>query len=219
MDRLNFGERRADSEPSGLLVLHHGRGSDESDLIGLADALDPRRRLHVISPRAPLVLPGSPGFHWYKVPRVGFPDPETFQAARAELANFHDELWERTGLGPSETILGGFSMGAVMSYAMGLSRERPAPAGILACSGFIPTVEGWSPDAASRSETHVFVAHGRHDEVIQVGFARDARDRLREAGLAVEYHESSAGHLIDPSQIRPAAEWLVQVTRRARSDR
>ena len=99
MSALTFRERPARGDPAGLLVLHHGRGSDEADLLGLADVLDPQRRLHVVTPRAPLQLPGSPGFHWYVVPRVGFPDPATWRAAHAALAAFHDELWERTGLG------------------------------------------------------------------------------------------------------------------------
>src|SRR5690242_20842295 len=114
-------ERAASGEPEGLLVLRHGRGTDERDLIAIADFLDPERRLRVVTPRAPLQLPGSPGYHWYLVPRVGYPDPETFFAARAALAELHDELWEETGLGPERTVLGGFSMGAVMSFALGLS--------------------------------------------------------------------------------------------------
>ena len=92
---LRYLERPADGEPEGLLVLHHGRGTDERDLLGLADVLDPERRLHVVTPRAPLELPGSPGYHWYLVPRVGYPDPDTFHAARAALAELHDRLWER----------------------------------------------------------------------------------------------------------------------------
>src|SRR5687767_15383092 len=98
-------ERPADGDPAGLLVLHHGRGADENDLLGLADVLDPQRRLHVVTPRAPLTLPGWPGHHWYVVPRVGYPDPETFAAAFGKLAGLHDELWERTGLGPEQTVL------------------------------------------------------------------------------------------------------------------
>ena len=56
-------------------MLHHGRGADENDLLPLADVLDRDRRLHVVTPRAPLELPGWPGFHWYVVPRVGYPGP------------------------------------------------------------------------------------------------------------------------------------------------
>jgi phospholipase/carboxylesterase len=205
---LRYLERAAAAEPEGLLVLHHGRGTTEADLLPLADHLDPGRRLRVVTPRGPLTLPGSPGYHWYLVPRVGFPDPETFFAARAALAELHDELWAETGVGPERTVLGGFSMGSVMSYALGLDGERPAPAGVLAFSGFVPTVEGWQPSLADRLVTRVFIAHGRRDPIMEVGFARRARELLEAGGLEVSYHESDVGHQIDPAHLAVAAEWL-----------
>jgi phospholipase/carboxylesterase len=205
---LSFAERTARADPQGLLILHHGRGSDEQDLIGLAPVLDPEQRLHVVAPRAPLRLPGSPGYHWYLVPRVGYPDPDSFHAAYRELAGFHDQLWERTGIGPERTVLGGFSMGTVMSYALGLGGDRPAPAGILAVSGFIPTVEGWQPALDDRIDTPVLIAHGRNDAVIPVTFARRAREELEAAGLAVDYRESDAAHNVDPGDIPRIVAWL-----------
>ncbi|MGA2321951.1 MAG: phospholipase [Solirubrobacteraceae bacterium] len=209
MSALRFLERAAAGKPAGLLVLHHGRGTDEHDLLGLADALDPAQRLHVLMPRAPLSVEGSPGYHWYLVPRVGHPDPETFNAARVALAEFHDQLWERTGIGPHRTVLAGFSMGAVMSYALGLDGARPAPAGILAFSGFLPSVAGWRPGLRGREALRVFIAHGRADAIIDVGFARVAARRLRAGGLQVDYHESEAAHQIDPAHIGPALSWLA----------
>jgi phospholipase/carboxylesterase len=187
-------------------VLHHGRGADELDLLPLADALDPQQHLHVVAPRAPLTLPGSPGYHWYVVPRVGHPDPDTFHVAYEALAAFHDGLWQRFGLAPEQTVLGGFSMGSVMSYSLALGPDRPAPAGILAFSGFVPTVEGWAPQIPR--STAVFIAHGRADPVISVEFARTARRLLEGSGMDVEYHESDVGHTIDPLAIRPAQDWL-----------
>lgn len=209
MSPLIFGERPAAGDPRGLLILHHGRGADERDLLLLGDALDPQRRLQVVTPRAPLTVPGWPGYHWYAVPRVGYPDWDSFHAGYRELADFHDELFERTGIAPSSTVLGGFSMGSVMSYALGLGADRPAPAGILAFSGFVPTVEGWQPDLASRTALCAFIAHGRRDPVIDVEFAHQARDLLQAGGLEVEYHESDAAHHIDPAHVVPAAEWLA----------
>ena len=200
--------RPADGDPAGLLVLHHGRGASELDLLPLADVLDPERRLHVVTPRAPLQLPGWPGYHWYVVPRVGYPDPETFHAAYRALAELHDELWAETGLRPERTVLGGFSMGSVMSYALGLGPGRPAPAGILAFSGFVPTVQGWTPDVAGRPGLRAFIAHGRNDPVMEVGFARRARELLERGGLAVEYHESDAAHEIDRAHLTAAIAWL-----------
>jgi phospholipase/carboxylesterase len=205
---LTYLERPAAAAPEGLLVLHHGRGTEESDLLGLADALDPERRLRVVTPRAPLSLPGSPGYHWYLVPRVGYPDPETFYAARAALADLHDRLWEETGVGPERTALGGFSMGAVMSYAMALGADRPAVAGILAFSGFVPVVDGWEPVLVDRQGTRAFIAHGRRDPIMEVGFAQRARDLLESGGLAVTYRESDIGHQIDPAHLADATAWL-----------
>jgi phospholipase/carboxylesterase len=203
-------ERAAAGEPEGLLVLHHGRGTDERDLIGLADHLDPDRRLRVVTPRAPLQLPGSPGYHWYLVPRVGYPDRESFEAARAALAELHDRLWEEGGVGPERTVLGGFSMGAVMSYAMGLGADRPAVAGILAFSGFVPTVEGWMPQFEDRLGTRALIAHGRNDPVIGIEFAERARQLLEGGGLAVEYYESELGHQIEPAHLSAARGWLEE---------
>jgi phospholipase/carboxylesterase len=205
---LSFAERPARADPEGLLVLHHGRGSDEQDLIGLGAVLDPEGRLHVVAPRAPLRLPGSPGYHWYLVPRVGYPDPDSFHAAYRELAAFHDELWERTGIAPEQTVLGGFSMGTVMSYALGLGGDRPAPAGVLAVSGFIPTVEGWQPSLQDRPDTRILISHGRNDPVIPVGFARTARELLQSAGFDVDYRESDAAHNVDPGDIPRVVAWL-----------
>jgi len=208
MSALVFRERPADGDPAGLLVLHHGRGADEHDLLGLADVLDPERRLHVVTPRAPLTIPGWPGYHWYVVPRVGFPDPDTFHGAFSALAELHDELWERTGLTSDRTVLGGFSMGSVMSYSLGLSADRPAPAGILAFSGFVPTVEGWEPGLADRTTTRVFIAHGRNDPIMEIAFARRARELLESGGLDVDYHESDVAHTIDPAHVPTAEAWL-----------
>jgi phospholipase/carboxylesterase len=210
MSALSYADRPAAGEAAGLLVLHHGRGTSEHDLLGLADILDPQRRLHVVAPRGPLKLNGWPGYHWYAVPRVGYPDPTTFRAAHDKLAEFHDELWERTGTTPEQTILGGFSMGSVMSYALGLDGSRPAPAGILAFSGFIPKVEGWQPDLASRPDPRVFIAHGRQDPIMDVAFAREARELLEAGGLPVEYHESDVAHHIDPAHLEAAVRWVAE---------
>lgn len=209
MTDLAFTERPSSGPAAGLLVLHHGRGTSEHDLIGLADALDPERRLHVVAPGGPLELAGLPGKHWYVVPRVGYPDPDTFAAAYAALGSFHDQLWARTGLGPDQTVLGGFSMGAVMSYATGLGPERPAPAGILPFSGFIPTVEGWSPDLAGRPDLRAFIAHGAQDPVIDVEFSRQAAALLEAGAIDVTYLEAPGPHTILPQHVDAAAGWLA----------
>lgn len=206
-------ERPSEGPATGALFLHHGRGSWEGDLIPLADAFDPGRRLHVIAPRAPLRIEDAPGFHWYAVPRVGYPDPSTFAAAKQELADFHDDQLERIAVSADRAVLGGFSMGAVMSFALGLSSDRPKPAGILAMSGFIPVLDdnSWQPDLDRRSSVPVFLGHGTLDPVIDFGFAEIARSKLERAGLPLDFVEFDGGHEIVPEEVAPIRQWLGRV--------
>jgi phospholipase/carboxylesterase len=199
--------RPSAGEPEGALVLLHGRGTDEHDLQPLVSALDPERRLVGLTPRGPLSLPPG-GAHWYVVERVGFPHRETFEASFQLLSDWLDALPETTGVPLARTVLGGFSQGAVMAYALGLGRGRPAPAGVLVLSGFIPTVEGLELDLDSHRDVPVAIGHGIHDPVIGVEFGRAARDALEDAGLAVTYRESSMQHTIDPGYLVELRPWL-----------
>jgi phospholipase/carboxylesterase len=95
-----------------------------------------------------------------------------------------------------------------MSYAMALSADRPAPAGVLALSGFIPSVPGWEPQFSDRQSMRVLISHGRLDPVIPVQFGQQARDALLAAGLPVDYREFEGGHNVDPRDLPRAIEWL-----------
>lgn len=199
--------RESDGKPEGALVLMHGRGADERDLFGLLDMLDPERRLLGATPRGPLSLPPG-GAHWYIVRRVGYPDAETFHATYPELTGWLDGLLAEHGIPHERTVLGGFSQGSVMSYAVGLGAGRPRPAGIMALSGFLPQVEGFELDLSRAAGLPVAIGHGTHDPVISVDFGRDARDRLAAAGAAVTYRESPMPHTIDPALMAELPGWI-----------
>jgi phospholipase/carboxylesterase len=201
--------RPAGGEPDGALILLHGRGTDEFDLVPLLEALDPEHRFVGLTPRAPLSLPPG-GAHWYIVRQVGYPDPDTFFESLASVSSWLDLLTEELGIPWERIVLGGFSMGAVMSYAIGLGSGRPTPAGIMALSGFIPTVEGFELELERARGVPVAIAHGTVDDVISVEFGRDARDRLEAAGADVLYRESPVPHTIDPAIIPDLREWLAK---------
>ncbi len=176
-------------------MLLHGRGADEHDLHPLLDLLDPERRLVGVTPRAPLSLPPG-GAHWYAVYQVGTPDPATFWPTFRDLCAWYDGLPERLGFPVDRVVLGGFSQGCVMSYALALAAGRPSPRILLALSGFMPVVEGLEFDLA-RPGLEIVIEHGDGDPVIDVAFARAARQRLAGSSIEVGYREFAGGHTID----------------------
>jgi phospholipase/carboxylesterase len=192
-------ERPAAGEAVGALVLFHGRGADENDLFPMLDELDPERRYDGFTPRGPLSLPPG-GAHWYIVPRVGFPDPETFWSSYNLVSEWLDAL-------PYEKLVfGGFSQGCVMSLAFGLGSGR-RPDAVCGFSGFIPTVEGWEMDT-SRPLPPVALGHGTMDPVIPVQFGRAARDAIVAAGGEVLYEEYPLPHTLDPGFLAVVRDWL-----------
>lgn len=210
MRELTYAERPATGGADGLLILHHGRGGDERALLQLAEALDRVHRMHVVLPRGPLSFPDQDGYHWFGVREIGAPDPVSFHEGYAELCSFHDRTWERTGIPAGRTVLGGFSMGAAISYATGLGQGRPRAAGILALSGAFPAVEGWTPEFQTRAGMPVLITHGRTDPSLKLDLAHRARALLEEAGLDVTYQESAGGHEVDDRAIGRAIQWLAR---------
>ena len=219
--------REPEGAPAGALILNHGRGADENDLYPLLDELDPERLLLGVTTGAPLIHGASTaahldsaslrltdvppgGRHWYLVPRVGYPDARTFADSYALLGGFLDELLAEREIAWDRVAIGGFSMGAVMSYAVALGPARPAPAVLLAFSGFIPNVAGWSAELAGRDSLSVFVHHGRNDPVIPVQFGRTAHELLDAHGIEHEYVETDAGHAIPPDALDQASRFVAR---------
>jgi phospholipase/carboxylesterase len=208
IDDLTHEIRPAAGEPDGALVLLHGRGTSEHDLVPLLDELDPDRRLVGVTPRGPLELPPA-GAHWYVVRRVGYPDPGSFIPTFERLTAWFDALPEAIGVAPERIVLGGFSQGAAMTYALGLGEGRPRPAALIALSGFIPTVDGFALDLDGLDGYPVAIGHGSLDPVIEVSLGRSARERLEGSGADVLWRESPVQHTLDP-EFLPELERFVR---------
>jgi phospholipase/carboxylesterase len=211
---LEYRLRPAAGEPERALVLFHGRGADENDLYPLLDFLDPERRLVAATPRGPLSLPPG-GAHWYIVREIGYPDRETFEASYRLADEFLATFAEETGVPPERTVLGGFSQGAVMTYALGRGRGRPRPAALVALSGFIPTVDGFELDL-SPPLPPVAIGHGTYDPVISVEWSRRAKAQLEEAGAEILYREYPLAHAVDPDYLSELSSWVAGVLERPR---
>lgn len=192
-----------EGRPPGLLLLH-GRGSDERDLVGLAGALDPR--LLVVSARAPARL--GPGYHWYDLYRVGEPEPAGFGRSLDLLGRFVEEIVAGYNIAPERLFLLGFSQGAVMSGAVTLTRPNTV-AGAVLLSGYLPLRSGLAIDEAGLRGRPVFIGHGTWDGVIGVDFGREANAFLTGIGADVTYREYPMEHSVGEAELRDIAAWLT----------
>ncbi len=186
------------------LLMLHGRGADELDLLGLADSLDPR--LLVVSARAPARL--GFGYHWYDLLDIGRPEPRSFVRSLELLKRFAGELGELYGADPARLYLLGFSQGAMMSGSLTVLHPQLV-AGTVMLSGYLPLAAGLDTDPAKLKGQPFYVAHGTQDPVIPVSFGREAREYLRSVGADLTYSEYPMGHQIALEELEDVSAWLT----------
>ena len=94
-----------------------------------------------------------------------------------------------------------------MSYALSLGAGRPRPAGLIALSGFVPTVEGFELDLEPPLPP-IAIGHGTFDPVIGVEWSRRARQLLEPTGVELLYREYPLPHAVDPAFLAELQPWL-----------
>jgi len=159
-----------------------------------------------VTPRGPLSLPPG-GQHWYALGELGHPPQDTFLPSFRAASQFLDDLAAKTGIPPARTVLGGFSQGSMMGYALALGAGRPRPAGVIALSGFFPTVEGLEYDLDPPLPP-IAIGHGTYDPIIGVEWGRQAKELLERAGADVLFREYPLPHAVDPSFLAELRPWL-----------
>ena len=200
--------------PRQAVVLLHGYGSDGNDLIGLAtywrDALPDAL---FVAPDAPMPCDGfAGGYQWFEIDFAGdrLAGRQTgVIKARPTLLQFLNDMWAQTGIAPKNTIVGGFSQGAMMALHTGLSLDTPLM-GIIAFSGAFLPPEGF--DDPDRARPPVCIIHGDMDDVVDPAFSAEAKERLIQAGYDVSYHVSTGlGHSISPDGLAFATAFIERV--------
>ena len=198
--------QRKSSAKYPALILLHGRGANEDDLLGLTEYLDDR--LLVISARAPFAFQYGGGYAWYDVLEIGKPEPKMFAESYAKLVKFFEDVTKGYPIDPEKIFLCGFSMGTMMAYAIGLTKPESA-AGIIANSGYVPEETDLKFEWERVKSKPFFVAHGTYDPVIPVAFGKRAKELLQKAGAAVTYREYDMGHQIGEESLNDMSSWLT----------
>lgn len=184
------------------LVLLHGFGADEHDLLPLAAELD--ARLRVVSLQAPIALDFG-GRAWFNLQQT--PDGFAFDPHEvAEGVRIATGAVEQIAAESPRPILCGFSQGAGMALSVALMRPELTPA-VIVLSGVPARVERAPPERLRG--LRVFVAHGLYDPLIPVDIGRRTRDILQSAGVDVTYREYPMGHMVIPAEIADARTWLA----------
>lgn len=195
-----------------LVVLLHGYGSHENDLLNLVPALPEKR--HYVSLRAPQAL-GFGGFAWYALAmeggRIRTGDPAEARQALDQVHQFVKAFREQEGLTEAPLQLVGFSQGAILSYAYALHYPREVQQ-VAALSGYVLkdiVPSQYRPE--DLRHLRFFVSHGTADEVIPIQAARQTVAFLEKLGVSHVYREYPEGHGIAPDNLRDLQNWFREI--------
>jgi phospholipase/carboxylesterase len=194
-----------------LLLLLHGYGSNEADLFSFAEELPDH--YYVISARAPYDLQyGS--YAWYAINfdanENKFSDVAQARNSRDLIVRFIDELTTQYPIDANKISLVGFSQGAILSYAIGLSYPKKIK-NVVAMSGYL-NLEMAEANYQNKdfSKLKLFVSHGTVDQVIPVDWARKSPGILQPLGIETVYKEYPIGHGVSPQNFYDFKNWLLE---------
>lgn len=213
---LSYVEHVPDGVQDGALtiVLLHGRGSDERDLMGLREGLPPGAV--ILAPRAP--FPGGPwgygpGWAWYRFIGGATPEPASFEESQQALDSFMKEIPGLLPIDPGPVVLGGFSQGGTMSMAYALRNPGRVPM-VVNLSGFLAEHPSVRAATETVQGTRFFWGHGREDPAIPFALAGVGRRALREAGADLKVGDYDIGHWIAPEELADVSAWITMNGRR-----
>lgn len=190
------------------MLLLHGRGADENDLLGLSEYLD--ERLLILSVRAPFSFQFGGGYTWYEILEVGRPEPGMFATSCMKLNQLLRDALTGYPIDPTRVMLCGFSMGTVMAYSLTLTNPEMIHS-VVANSGYIPEGTELTLQWHMIKGKPFFVSHGTYDPVIPVSFGRRAKELLANADARLTYREYDMGHQISEESLGDIMSWTSKL--------
>ncbi|WP_249870705.1 alpha/beta hydrolase [Oceanobacillus saliphilus] len=204
---LIYELRKPETEQPGrtypAIFLMHGMGSNEQDIMTLANGLE--KDAYIFGIRGSVEQP--PGFAYFTIEGYGKPHRSVFDETIQKLEAFIDNALSTYAIDPDKVFLGGFSQGAILSMVLGLTMGSRIH-GVMAFSGYIPAFvkEAYSIQPASHLE--VFLSHGEKDPVFPLEWGEANRDYFSQLGASVSYYTYPEGHTISAENYRDFRAWL-----------
>ncbi len=211
-----------------IVMLLHGFGAPGDDLVPLAGVIDVPAGTRWLFPEAPLSL--NMGFGdsraWWiidfgriqedraagRIRDLSIEVPQGLALARERVLTFLEELPRQLPIAYTQTVIGGFSQGAMLTCDAVLHTDYPF-AGLVQLSGNLLAQTVWNPLMPKRKGLPVFQSHGMQDDILPHIGAERLRDGLKRAGLGVEWHSFRGGHEIPQGVVQRLGSFLTKVFR------
>lgn len=190
-------------EPAPTLLLLHGTGGNENDLLNLGSVLAPTAAQ--LSPRGQVLENGASRF--FRRFAEGVLDVDDLKKRTHLLADFVERSSNTYQFDPTRVIAVGFSNGANIAASLLLLRPQTLAAAIL-LHPMVPFVPDKLPDLAGKS---IFIAAGRADPMVRASETERLAQLLQQAGATVSTHWHNGGHSISIDEIHAAKSWLAQI--------
>jgi predicted esterase len=185
------------------LLLLHGTGGNERDLIPLGRELDPNAAL--LSPRGKVLENGMPRF--FRRVAEGVFDLQDLKYRTNELADFVTLAAQQYGFAIDQIIAVGYSNGANIAASMLLLRPETLSAAILFRS-MVPLIPETQPNVSAKD---VWIGAGTNDPIIPTSEPQRLAETLRNAGANVTIRFFETGHNLTSQEVATARDWLATV--------
>lgn len=194
-------EKNTDHKYPAILLMH-GMGSNENDLLSIVESL--KNDFYIISLRGPIAQP--PGYAFFTIERIGYPQPESFIHILNEIQKFIEEAVNEYPIDEDKIYLAGFSQGAILSQSLAALMGNKL-AGIVALSGYLPNLIG-EMEKAPMNRVKVLLTHGEQDQVIPFSWSKESKEFFEANGAKVQYYTYAGGHFVTPELVQKIEEYF-----------
>lgn len=209
---LFYRYRPAVGERSGLLILMHGVGSNESAMFGLASYIP--ENYSVVSVRSPLTM-GSGAYSAFSVsftadgPKI---DATAAESSRQKLLRFIPQIQQRYGATAERTLIAGFSQGGIMSASLALTKPELVRGFAILSGRILPEVAPLIAPKEALKRISAMVMHGENDGTLPHFWAERSISWLQELGVSVDFKNYKIGHEITREVAADFADWVRNFT-------
>lgn len=205
---LFYHYRPAMGEPSGLLILMHGVGSNETAMLGLASYIP--ENYSVVSVRSPLTM----GVGAYSAFSVSFTadgpkiDAAAAESSRQKLLQFIPEIQRRYGATAELTLIAGFSQGGIMSASLALTKPELVRGFAILSGRILPEIAPLIAPKEDLKRISAMVMHGENDGTLPYFWAERSVTLLQELGISFDFMNYKIGHEITREVAADFASWV-----------